>query len=134
MQAFFDKFTFPKGEGFWGGIIMYRTNAWEHYSAEERARLYAFADAYRAYLDSAKTEREAASEAERICRDAGFPCLALGSVTEESLCTLIDEAAHLDGESLSAAARRLRERERANGRAASALLALSTPDEMSGSE
>ena len=69
-----------------------------------------------------------------FCRDAGFPCLALGSVTEESLCTLIDEAAHLDGESLSAAARRLRERERANGRAASALLALSTPDEMSGSE
>ena len=51
---------------------MYRKNAWEQYSAEERARLYAFADAYRTYLDNAKTEREAASEAERICRDAGF--------------------------------------------------------------
>ena len=51
---------------------MYRKNAWEHYSAEERARLNAFSDAYRAFLDNAKTEREAAAEAERICRAAGF--------------------------------------------------------------
>ena len=51
---------------------MYRQNAWEHYSAEERARLNAFSDAYRSFLDSAKTEREAASEAERVCRAAGF--------------------------------------------------------------
>ena len=51
---------------------MYRKNAWEHYSAEERAKLNAFSDAYRAFLDNAKTEREAASEAERICRAAGF--------------------------------------------------------------
>ena len=51
---------------------MYRKNAWEHYSAEERARLSAFSDSYRAFLDNAKTEREAAAEAERICRAAGF--------------------------------------------------------------
>ena len=51
---------------------MYRENAWKHYTAEERARLSAFADAYRGFLDSAKTEREAAAEAERICRAAGF--------------------------------------------------------------
>ncbi len=51
---------------------MYRKNAWENYSGEERARLYAFADAYRAFLDNAKTEREAAAEAERLCRAAGF--------------------------------------------------------------
>ena len=51
---------------------MYRKNAWEQYSAEERARLSAFSDAYRAFLDNAKTEREAAAEAERICRAAGF--------------------------------------------------------------
>ncbi len=51
---------------------MYRKNAWEQYSAEERARLNAFSDAYRAFLDNAKTEREAAAEAERICRAAGF--------------------------------------------------------------
>ena len=51
---------------------MYKQNAWEHYSAEERARLAAFADAYRGFLDNAKTEREAAAEAERICRAAGF--------------------------------------------------------------
>ena len=51
---------------------MFRKNAWEQYSAEERARLFAFSDAYRAFLDNAKTEREAAAEAERICRAAGF--------------------------------------------------------------
>jgi len=51
---------------------MYRKNAWEQYSAEERARLSAFSDAYRTFLDNAKTEREAAAEAERICRVAGF--------------------------------------------------------------
>ena len=51
---------------------MYRKNAWEQYSGEERALLGAFADDYRAFLDSAKTEREAADEAERLCRAAGF--------------------------------------------------------------
>ena len=51
---------------------MYRTNAWEQYSGEERALLSAFADDYRSFLDSAKTEREAADEAERLCRAAGF--------------------------------------------------------------
>ena len=51
---------------------MYRKNAWEQYSAEERAKLSAFCDAYRGFLDSAKTEREAAAEAERICRASGF--------------------------------------------------------------
>ena len=54
---------------------MYRKNAWEHYSAEERARLSEFADAYRGFLDNAKTEREAAAEAESICRVAGFRSL-----------------------------------------------------------
>ena len=51
---------------------MYRKNAWENYDGEERARLSAFADAYRAFLDRSKTEREAASSAERVCRAAGF--------------------------------------------------------------
>ena len=51
---------------------MYRKNAWEHYDAEERACLGAFADDYRAFLDGAKTEREAAASAEAICRAAGF--------------------------------------------------------------
>ena len=42
---------------------MYRKNAWENYDGEERARLGAFADAYRAFLDRSKTEREAAASA-----------------------------------------------------------------------
>ncbi len=51
---------------------MYRKNAWEHYDEAERAKLNAFADAYRAYLDAAQTEREAADAAERICKERGF--------------------------------------------------------------
>ena len=51
---------------------MYRKNAWEQYGGEERARLGAFADDYRAFLDGAKTEREAAASAEALCRAAGF--------------------------------------------------------------
>ena len=51
---------------------MYRKNAWQQYTGEERARLGAFADDYRAFLDGAKTEREAADAAEAICRAAGF--------------------------------------------------------------
>ena len=55
-----------------GGNEMYRKNAWEQYSGEERALLGAFADDYRAFLDAAKTEREAAASAEELCRSAGF--------------------------------------------------------------
>ncbi len=51
---------------------MYRKNAWEQYGGEERARVSAFADDYRAFLDAAKTEREAAAAAEELCREAGF--------------------------------------------------------------
>ena len=51
---------------------MYRKNAWEHYEGTERARLEDFADGYRAFLDSAKTEREAADAGEAICKAAGF--------------------------------------------------------------
>ena len=51
---------------------MYRKNAWKNYDEAEKAKLRAFADAYRAYLDASKTEREAASEAERICVEKGF--------------------------------------------------------------
>lgn len=51
---------------------MYRKNAWKNYDEAERAKLNAFAEAYKAYLDSAKTEREAATAAERIAVAAGF--------------------------------------------------------------
>ena len=51
---------------------MYRENAWKHYDEAERAKLNAFAEAYKAFLDGAKTEREAAARAEEICRAAGF--------------------------------------------------------------
>ena len=57
-----------------------------------------------------------------FCRDAGFPCIDLEHVTEDRLCALADEAVHLDGEELSAAAERLRRREQINGRVAAELL------------
>ena len=51
---------------------MYRKNAWKQYDENERAGLNAFAEAYKAYLDASKTEREAASSAEKLCAAAGF--------------------------------------------------------------
>lgn len=57
-----------------------------------------------------------------FCREAGLPCAALEDAGTEALRRLIDDAAHLDGEALRAAARRLRERELINGRAAAQLL------------
>ena len=57
-----------------------------------------------------------------FCREAGLPCLALEDVTGDGLCRLIDAAAHLDSETLSAAARTLRERERVNITVAAELL------------
>ena len=57
-----------------------------------------------------------------FCREAGFPCIDLEHVTEERLCALADEAVHLDGEELSAAAERMRRREQINGRVAAELL------------
>ena len=51
---------------------MYRENAWKHYDEAGKAQVNAFADGYKAFLDGAKTEREAAARAEEICRAAGF--------------------------------------------------------------
>lgn len=58
-----------------------------------------------------------------FCREARLPFVELDSVTEERLLSLIDLAAHMDGEAMSAAARTLREREKVNARAAAELLA-----------
>lgn len=58
-----------------------------------------------------------------FCRETGLPFIDLADADERALCRLIDQAAHLDGENLRAAAKRARERERANSRAAAQLLA-----------
>ena len=51
---------------------MYRKNAWEQYTPEQLAEVFAFADRYKAYLDAGKTERECVAEAVRIAEAAGF--------------------------------------------------------------
>ncbi len=58
-----------------------------------------------------------------FCREAVLPCVSLADADAAALRSILDEAALLDGEDLSAAARHLRERERANGRTAAQLLA-----------
>ena len=58
-----------------------------------------------------------------FCREAGLPATDLEDVTGDGLCRLIDQAARLDGETLSATLRTLRERELVNARAAAELLA-----------
>ena len=57
-----------------------------------------------------------------FCAEAGFPCVDIAHATDERLCALADETAHLDGEELHAAAERMRRRERVNGRVAAELL------------
>lgn len=57
-----------------------------------------------------------------FCADAALPCLPWEDVSSDALFRLIDRAAHLDGESLSAALQRLRNRERVNASAAAELL------------
>lgn len=57
-----------------------------------------------------------------FCGEAGLPCAALEDSTPEKLCGLVDEAIHLDGETLSATRDTLCQRERVNARAAAELI------------
>ena len=51
---------------------MYRKNAWEQYTAQEKRKVESFAKAYSAFISAGKTERECADEAEKIAVKAGF--------------------------------------------------------------
>ena len=51
---------------------MYKKLAWENYDEAELAKLMAFAEAYRAYIDGGKTERECVDEAVAAAEKAGF--------------------------------------------------------------
>lgn len=53
-----------------------------------------------------------------FCREAGLPCMNLADTTAEGLCSLVDEALHLDAETLSVSAEKLRRREHVNSRTA----------------
>lgn len=57
-----------------------------------------------------------------FCREAGLPCTELAEATSALLCGLVDQAIHLDAETLAAARDTLRQRERVNARAAAELL------------
>ena len=54
---------------------MERVNAWTTYKKREEKRVMDFARAYRAYLDSSKTERECAKETIRRAEKAGYVAL-----------------------------------------------------------
>ena len=54
---------------------MERVNAWTTYKKREEKRVMDFARAYRAYLDSSKTERECARETIRRAEKAGYVAL-----------------------------------------------------------
>ena len=51
---------------------MYRKNAWKALAEGEMAKLEAFAEKYKAYLDAGKTERECVTESVRQAKEAGF--------------------------------------------------------------
>ena len=54
---------------------MYRKNAWKALKDGEMAKLEAFAEKYKAYLDAGKTERECVTESVRQAKEAGFVSL-----------------------------------------------------------
>ena len=54
---------------------MERVNAWTTYSPEQEAELMHKAEAYRAFLNAGKTERECVKEAIRLAEEKGFTCL-----------------------------------------------------------
>ncbi len=51
---------------------MERRNAWKQYDEKEMARLEAFCDAYKVFLDAGKTERECVKECVKIAQDRGW--------------------------------------------------------------
>ena len=51
---------------------MYRKNAWKALQDGEMAKLEAFAEKYKAYLDAGKTERECVTESVCQAKEAGF--------------------------------------------------------------
>ena len=51
---------------------MYRKNAWKALGEGEMARLEAFAEDYKRYLDAGKTERECVTESVRLAKEKGF--------------------------------------------------------------
>ncbi len=54
-------------------ILLYSTkNAWEKSDEEEVKKALDFCEGYKAFLDKAKTEREAALEIERLAKEHGF--------------------------------------------------------------
>ena len=59
-------------------LTLGRKNGLLKISAEEMEKANAFCEDYKAYLDAAKTEREAAEEAIRLAREAGFTEFVIG--------------------------------------------------------
>lgn len=51
---------------------MYRKNAWENLQEGEKAKVLAFAEDYKKYLDAGKTERECVTEAVKLAEAKGF--------------------------------------------------------------
>ena len=51
---------------------MNRENLWKSYTEEEKKRIFEFSEEYKAYLDSAKTEREFVTVTEEELKKNGF--------------------------------------------------------------
>ena len=51
---------------------MNRENLWKNYTEDEKKRIFEFSEEYKAYLDSAKTEREFVTVTEEELKKNGF--------------------------------------------------------------
>lgn len=51
---------------------MERDLTWEHYTDEEKGKVFSFAEEYRGFISECKTERECVDRFEELARAAGF--------------------------------------------------------------
>ena len=61
-----------KGQERYDALAYEKKNYFETASEEERRAMFAYAEGYKAFLNEAKTEREACAAAVRMARERGF--------------------------------------------------------------
>ena len=63
-----------------------KKNVFETYDAEKIEKIFTYAEGYKAFLDAAKTEREAVRQGIKMAEAAGFTAYTLGDALKPGDC------------------------------------------------
>ena len=66
-----------------------KKNVYEKADADRMAAIFAYAEGYKAFLDAAKTEREAVRRGIEMAEAAGFTAYELGDELKPGVCLFI---------------------------------------------